>query len=61
MLDRRQHADFLVDQVVLAAGLSGLAQAAYLAGGNTLDASSALRFGVGAWPAVAAAVVDRRV
>ena len=42
--------------VVLAAGLSGLAQAAYLAGGATLDASPALRFGVGAWPAVAAAV-----
>ena len=43
--------------VVLAAGLSGLAQASYLAGGATLDASPALRFGVGAWPAVAAAVV----
>ena len=43
--------------VVLAAGLSGLAQAAYLAGGATLHASPALRFGVGAWPAVAAAVV----
>ena len=43
--------------VVLAAGLSGLAQAAYLAGGATLDASPGLRFGVGAWPAVAAAVV----
>jgi hypothetical protein len=42
---------------VLAAGLSGLAQAAYLAGGATLDASPQLRFGVGAWPAVAAAVV----
>jgi hypothetical protein len=43
--------------VVLAAGLSGLAQAAYLAGDATLHASPALRFGVGAWPAVAAAVV----
>ena len=43
--------------VVLAAGLSGLAQASYLAGGATLDASPSLRFGVGAWPAVAAAVV----
>jgi hypothetical protein len=43
--------------VVLAAGLSGLAQASYLAGGATLDAPPALRFGVGAWPAVAAAVV----
>ncbi len=43
--------------VVLAAGLSGLAQAVYLAGDATVDASPALRFGVGAWPAVAAAVV----
>ena len=43
--------------VVLAAGLSGLAQAAYLAGDATLAAPPALRFGVGAWPAVAAAVV----
>src|SRR5215204_2640567 len=43
--------------VVLAAGLSGLAQAAYLAGGATVDANPALRFGVGAWPAIAAAVV----
>lgn len=42
--------------VVLAAGLSGLAQAAYLAGGVG-DVSPALRFGVGAWPAVAAAIV----
>ncbi|MQA63400.1 MAG: hypothetical protein GEU86_18360 [Actinophytocola sp.] len=42
--------------VVLAAGLSGLAQAAYLAGGVG-DVSTALRFGVGAWPAVAAAIV----
>src|SRR3954471_7652655 len=43
--------------VVLAAGLSGLAQAAYLAGGATVDANPTLRFGVGAWPAMAAAVV----
>ncbi len=43
--------------VVLAAGLSGLAQATYLAGDATVDASPALRFGVGAWPAIAAAVV----
>ena len=43
--------------VVLAAGLSGLAQAAYLASGSAVDASPALRFGVGAWPAVAAAIV----
>lgn len=44
--------------VVLAAGLSGLAQAMYLARpGDALLASPELRFGVGAWPAVAAAVV----
>jgi hypothetical protein len=43
--------------VVLAAGLSGLAQASYLAGGVGTVAPAALRFGVGAWPAVAAAVV----
>jgi hypothetical protein len=42
--------------VVLAAGLSGLAQAVYLAGG-VADAPPLLRFGVGAWPAVAAAIV----
>lgn len=42
--------------VVIAAGLSGLAQAAYLADG-VATAATALRFGVGAWPAVAAAVV----
>lgn len=42
--------------VVLAAGLSGLAQASYLAGGiGTTPA--ALRFGIGAWPALAAALV----
>lgn len=43
--------------VVTAAGLSGLAQATYLAGGPTVEVAAALRFGVGAWPAVAAAVV----
>jgi len=43
--------------VVLAAGLSGLAQAAYLASGSAVDASPVLRFGVGAWPAIAAAIV----
>jgi hypothetical protein len=37
--------------VVTAAGLSGLAQAVYLASGATLDASPTLRFGIGAWPA----------
>jgi hypothetical protein len=42
--------------VVTAAGLSGLAQAVYLASGATLDASPTLRFGIGAWPAVAAAI-----
>src|SRR4051812_29873483 len=42
--------------VVLAAGLSGLGQASFLAGGVERTAP-ALRFGVGAWPAVAAAVV----
>jgi hypothetical protein len=44
--------------VVLAAGLSGLAQAVYLAGGlnHTSTAPAGLRFGVGAWPAVAAAL-----
>ncbi|WP_143105371.1 hypothetical protein [Pseudonocardia ammonioxydans] len=48
--------------VVVSAGLSGLAQAVYLASdavalGDGLAVSPALRFGVGAWPAVAAAVV----
>jgi hypothetical protein len=44
--------------VVLAAGLSGLAQAVYLAGGiaRTTTAPFGLRFGVGAWPAIAAAL-----
>jgi hypothetical protein len=40
--------------VVVAAGLSGLAQATYLAG-TVGAAPTGLRFGVGAWPAVAAA------
>ncbi|MEK6438944.1 hypothetical protein [Pseudonocardia sp. T1-2H] len=55
--------------VVLAAGLSGLAQASYLASVDTsaapgadgtaaaFEVSAALRFGIGAWPAIAAAVV----
>ena len=47
--------------VVTAAGLSGLAQAVYLASGATLDASPTLRFGIGAWPAVAAAYGTRPV
>ena len=42
--------------VVTSASLSGLAQAAWLAA-DGLDAAPVLRFGVGAWPAVAAAVV----
>lgn len=41
--------------VVLGAGLSGLGQAVYLAG-VVEHAPTALRFGVGAWPAVAAAI-----
>jgi hypothetical protein len=52
--------------VVLAAGLSGLAQASYLASADTVggtngsaafEVSAGLRFGIGAWPAIAAAVV----
>jgi hypothetical protein len=43
--------------VVIAAGLSGLAQAIFLASDETLEATPAVRFGIGAWPAVAAAVV----
>jgi Protein of unknown function (DUF2637) len=46
--------------VVLAAGLSGLGQASYLAGG-VATAPVALRFGVGAWPAIAAAIVAHLV
>lgn len=42
--------------VVLSAGLSGVAQASYLADGVGA-APPALRFGVGAWPAIAAAIV----
>jgi hypothetical protein len=43
--------------VILAAGLSGLAQAVYLAGGfDRAVAPVGLRFGVGAWPAIAAAL-----
>ena len=42
--------------VVAAAGLSGLAQAAWLAA-DGLIAAPVLRFGIGAWPAIAAAVV----
>ena len=43
--------------VVLAAGLSGAAQAVYLAGGGLDEAGSAVRFGIGAAPALAAAAV----
>lgn len=43
--------------VVVAAGLSGLAQAIFLASDVTLEATPAVRFGIGAWPAIAAAVV----
>lgn len=42
--------------VVIAAGLSGLAQASYLAG-SVERAPTWLQFGIGAWPAVAAALV----
>jgi hypothetical protein len=42
--------------VVIAAGLSGLTQASYLAGG-VATAPPELRFAIGAWPAIAAAVV----
>jgi hypothetical protein len=42
---------------VLAAGLSGLAQAALLGSDTTMNAPTVLRYGVGAWPAVAAAIV----
>jgi hypothetical protein len=44
--------------VVVAAGMSGLAQAAFLAGdAEALAAPPWLRFAIGAWPAIAAAVV----
>jgi hypothetical protein len=42
--------------VVIAAGLSGLTQASYLAGG-VASAPPPLRFAIGAWPAIAVAVV----
>ena len=42
--------------VVAAAGLSGLTQAGYLAGG-VKTAPAVLRFAIGAWPALAAAIV----
>lgn len=43
--------------VLVAAGLSGLAQALYLAGDGMQDAPAAVRFGIGAVPAIAAAAV----
>jgi hypothetical protein len=43
--------------VIAAAGLSGAAQALYLAGGGLDDAPTAVRFGIGAAPALAAAAV----
>ena len=43
--------------VVAAAGSSGAAQALYLAGGGLDDAPTAVRFGIGAAPALAAAAV----
>ncbi len=46
--------------VLTAAGLSGLAQAVYLADG-VRSAPAVLRFGIGAWPAIAAAVVAHLV
>ena len=42
--------------MVIAAGLSGLTQAGYLAG-SVATAPAALRFAIGAWPALAAAIV----
>ena len=54
--DRLRGARYAWAVVVTAAGLSGLAQAVYLASGATLDATPTLRFGIGAWPALAAAV-----
>jgi hypothetical protein len=42
--------------VVIAAGVSGLTQASYLAGG-VASTPAGLRFAIGAWPAIAAAVV----
>lgn len=46
--------------VIAAAGLSGIAQAVFLAS-DMLTTSPALRFGVGAWPAVAGAVAAHLV
>jgi hypothetical protein len=46
--------------VLTAAGLSGLAQAIYLADG-VHTAPAVLRFGIGAWPAIAAAVTAHLV
>jgi hypothetical protein len=59
-LEHRGHG-YAATIVVLAAGLSGLAQASYLTGGLTAGNAVAaapvvLRFGVGAWPAIAAAL-----
>jgi hypothetical protein len=42
--------------VIIAAGLSGLTQASYLAG-SVAAAPPVLRFAIGAWPALAAAIV----
>lgn len=58
----RSAARYAWSVVIVSAGLSGLAQASYLAAdavavGGGLTVSPGLRFGVGAWPAVAAAVV----
>ena len=47
--------------VVTAAGSSGAAQAAYLAGGGVAGSPAAVRFGIGAAPAVAAAAVAHLV
>jgi hypothetical protein len=47
--------------VVASAALSGLAQAVYLVTGPGLIAPAAIRFGVGAWPAVAGAVAAHLV
>lgn len=47
--------------VVVAAALSGLAQAVYLVTGPGLVAPEAIRFGVGAWPAAAGAVAAHLV
>jgi hypothetical protein len=47
--------------VVVAAALSGLAQAVYLVTGPGLVAPAGMRFGVGAWPAVAGAIAAHLV